>query len=125
MSKLVDDLLELQTLVRLGDAATPEQKARIESLKAEVPPAVSGHFFRQLKNGRRGLAVVRNGVCGECHLRLSHAMVHMLARANDLLMCESCGSFVTLAPEDKAAISAQIAARSAAATRKPRAVAVA
>ncbi|PTX94582.1 hypothetical protein [Opitutus sp. ER46] len=117
MSQLVDDLLTLQNLVRLGDAATAEQKGQIEKLRAAVPPAISNHFFRQLRGGRRGIALVRNGVCGECHLRLSHAMVHMLSRSNDLLMCESCGTFVTLSPEDKHAIGAVAAG----VTIKPRA----
>lgn len=103
MSKLIDDLLALQNLVRLGDAATPAQKEQIDSLRATIPVPVQAHFFRQIANGRKGIALVRHGVCGECHLRLSHAMVHMLGKTNDLLVCESCGSFVTLAPGETVA----------------------
>lgn len=98
MSKLTDDLLALQTLVRLGETASPAQKEQIEKLRAGIPQPIQAHFFRQIANGRRGIALVRNGVCGECHLRLAHGMVHMLGRTNDLLVCESCGAFVTLAP---------------------------
>ncbi len=98
MSKLTEDLLALQTLVRLGETASPSQKEQIEKLRTGIPQPILAHFFRQIANGRRGIALVRNGVCGECHLRLAHGMVHMLGRSNDLLVCESCGAFVTLAP---------------------------
>lgn len=119
MTKLIDDLLALQTILRLGDAASPEQKAQVESLRAAIPTPILSHFLRQLAAGRKGLALVRGGVCGECHIRLSHAMVHMLGRSNDLLLCESCGAFVALAPEEKTALaSAPVAPKVRRVTRK-------
>jgi predicted nucleic acid-binding Zn-ribbon protein len=105
MSNLIEDLLALQSLVRIGETATLQQKTRIEELRARIPAPIAAHFFRQITNGRRGIALVRSGVCGECHLRLSRAMVAMLGRTNELLVCESCGAFVALAPEEKAMLA--------------------
>lgn len=102
MSKLTDDLFAIQGLMRLGASASVEQRAQLETLRAEIPAPIAAHFFRQLTNGRRGIAYVRNGVCGGCHLRLAHGLVHMLGRSNELLVCESCGAFVTLAPDAQA-----------------------
>lgn len=106
MSKLIDDLFLLQGLVRNGDTASPEQREQIAKLRAEIPEPVAAHFFRQIANGQKGIAFVRHGVCGACHLRLSHGLVQMLARSNELMVCESCGAFVALAPD--AAVTAPV-----------------
>ncbi len=103
MTKLTEDLFALQALIRLGETAQPAQRQQIEELRAAIPSPIAAHFFRQIANGRRGIAYVRNGVCGECHLRLPAAMVYMLSRTNEVLVCESCGAFVTLSPEARAA----------------------
>lgn len=125
MTKLIQDLLALQTILKLGPAATPEQKDEIEPLKLAIPPAILGHFLRQLANGRRGIALVHHGVCSECHIRVSHATVHMLGRSNDLLLCENCGAFIALDPVDAAALAAPAAPLpKPRRVRKPRAVAI-
>jgi predicted nucleic acid-binding Zn-ribbon protein len=101
MSKLTDDLFALQTLLRLGAAATAEQREQLEALRSQIPAPMVSHVARQIAAGRRGIAYVRNGVCGECHLWLPHAMVYVLARTNEVLVCESCGTFVTPASESR------------------------
>jgi predicted nucleic acid-binding Zn-ribbon protein len=120
MTKLIEDLLALQSLLKLGETATVEQKARIDALRSEIPAPVLAHFLRQLACGRRGLALVRNGVCGECHIRLSRAMLQVLAASHDLAVCECCGSFLTLAPEE--APTGAVAEAKPRRPRKPRVV---
>lgn len=119
MTKLIEDLLALQTLLRLGDSASPEQKADIEALRAGIPEPILAHFLRQLAAGRKGVALVRNGVCGECHLRISHAMNHMLGRSSDLFVCENCGAFIAAVPTETAPVAT---AAPAAKPRRRRAV---
>jgi hypothetical protein len=114
MTKLIEDLLALQSLLRIGDTASPEQKAQIEALRASVPEPILAHFLRQLAAGRKGIALVRNGVCGECHLRVSHAMNHLLGKAHDLLICENCGAYLAAAPVEATPAPA------AAMTQKPK-----
>jgi len=99
MSKLIDDLFALQELVRADTAALPETRDRIEKVRAEIPELIAAHFFRQIANGQKGVAYVRHGVCGACHLRLSHGLAHMVGRTNELMVCESCGAFIALAPD--------------------------
>ncbi len=103
MTKLIEDLLALQTLLRLGDTASPEQKAQIEALRPAIPAPILAHFLRQLATGRRAVAFVRHGVCGECHIRTAHSLAHLLRQSNDLMVCENCGAFVALAPEETSA----------------------
>ena len=105
MSKLVDDLVTLQGLMQLRVTASPEQAQQIEALRGEIPPQVLAHFLRQIANGRRGIALVRNGVCGECHLRISQAMSAMLGHTNDILVCETCGAFLAPAPDARTVIA--------------------
>lgn len=99
MSKLIDDLFTLQQLVRGGEAASAEVRDRIEELRADIPEPIAAHFFRQMANGRKGVAYVHHGVCGACHLQLPHGLAHMLGHTNELMVCESCGAFLVLAPE--------------------------
>jgi predicted nucleic acid-binding Zn-ribbon protein len=98
MSKLIDDLFRLQSLVRSAQPASPEQREQIERLRAEIPEPIAAHFFRQIATGQKGIAYVNHGVCSACHLRLSHGLVYMLGRTNELMVCESCGAFIAPAP---------------------------
>lgn len=104
MSKLTDDLFASQKILQLGGAATPEQQAQLAELRDRVPLPIMTHLLRQLAGSRRGIVLVRNGICGECHLRLSHAMSHVLAISQELLLCENCGAFLVLVPTDAAPV---------------------
>ena len=101
MNTPVDDLVVIGKILALGSKASSAQKAQLETLRAGVPPSVLAHYLRSLACGRRGVAVVRHGVCGECHLRVPHATVFSLIQPTDLHLCENCGCFLTLDPEER------------------------
>lgn len=97
---MIDDLQVLGQAVALGESAPPETKAQIESLQKKLPAAFVAHLLRSIACGRRGVALVRHGVCCECHIRVASATLHSLARPGDLHLCESCGCFLKLDPAD-------------------------
>lgn len=100
MNAIIDDLFALQQILLQGDSAPAARKALIQPLRDRVPPVILAHFHRSFACGRRGVSVVRHGVCSECHIRVARAMIHSLARPTDLHLCESCGAFLMLAPEE-------------------------
>jgi hypothetical protein len=103
MNTPVDDLVIIGKILALGSAASPELKTELEKRRERVPPPVLAHFLRSLSCGRRGVAVVRHGVCGECHLRIPSGTVQALFHPVDLHLCENCGCFLVLAAEEKEA----------------------
>ena len=97
---MVENLSALQQLLLKSSRVTPEQEAKIRQLRKNVPLPVLGHFDRIIKQGRKGVALVHHGVCGECHVRVSAGTAASLVRPKDLYLCESCGRYLLLDPEE-------------------------
>ena len=73
------------------------------------PSPVLAHFDRLVAQGHRGVALVHHGVCGECHLRVSSATAASLVRPDEIFLCENCGCYLLLAPEESIAAGARAA----------------
>jgi len=101
MQTIIDALLTKQPFLSRKDADPAQKQAAIEDLRRTVPAPVLAHYMRLLACDRRGVAIVRQGVCGECHIRVPHAMYRSLADPADLHLCENCGCYLTLAPEER------------------------
>jgi len=100
MRAIAESMYQLKQLLRSTEPATPERDAQIRRLRSEIPAPVLGHFDRLLQQGRGGVALVRHGVCGECHLRVSVGTLASLVRPKDLHLCDNCGSYL-LMPQDE------------------------
>ncbi len=100
MKAMVENLFALQQLLLKSSRLTSEQEAKVRQLRKNVPLPVLGHFERIIKTGRRGVALVRRGVCCECHVRVSAGTAASLIRPKDLYLCESCGRYLLLDPEE-------------------------
>jgi predicted nucleic acid-binding Zn-ribbon protein len=118
MEPIIQNLLAIQTMVRPGKKATAEQKAAIAELRAKVPAPILAHYDRLLASGRRGVALVHHGVCGGCHMKVPIGTAAAMAKPEDLFLCENCGCYLTLAPEEPAEAPRPPAPAPA---RKPRA----
>ena len=94
MRELMESLLALQALEFGGRKSGKEaEKAR---LREKVPAPILGHFDRLLARGKKGVSVIRNGVCTECHLRLPVGTLVTLARGEDIQICGNCGRYLHL-----------------------------
>jgi predicted nucleic acid-binding Zn-ribbon protein len=100
MKPIVEKLLELQTILLTKPAEGTEAAAKAIELRCEVPSSLLGHFQRQIARGRHAVAVVRNGVCGECHMRLPTSTAASLVSASDLVLCETCSCYLMLASDE-------------------------
>lgn len=95
----MEQLLALQKLqfeVRARPAASPVE---VERLRAEVPPPLLARYDRFVARGKKGVAIARNGVCSECHLRITGAKLAGLAAASSIQLCDNCGRYLCLPAE--------------------------
>jgi len=119
MRTLVENLFAAQKTLLQHPAASPEHRALLEDLRQRIPAPVLAHFLRIVGQGSKGVALVRHGVCGECHLRVASGVAAALIRPTDLHLCENCGRYLLLAPEEMPAVVAR-PIPVVAAVRKPR-----
>src|SRR5438552_17487313 len=99
MSKIVELLLALQKLHFQTKPLLGSEEARIRALREKVPLPILAQFDRLIVRGKKGVAIARQGVCSECHLRISSGTLASLAYAFEIHTCENCGRYLYL-PED-------------------------
>jgi len=68
----------------------------MEAIRKTIPSVVLTHYDRLLAHGKKGVAIVRNGVCTECHLRVAIGALADLADASDIQVCGNCGRYLYL-----------------------------
>ena len=120
MRAIVESLYAQQQMLLQPKAVSKEQMARIEQLRENIPTQVLAHSDRLIAQGRRGVAFVRHGICCECHIRVSSGTAASLVQPKDIYLCDSCGRYLLLAPDEPAA-PVKVPAPVAVAVRKGRA----
>jgi hypothetical protein len=94
MMKLMEDLLALQDLqFRKGKTG---REAEVEALRKAIPEPILGHYDRLQVRGKKGVAMLRNGVCAECHMRVPIGTLVTLAHGQDVQLCGNCGRYLFL-----------------------------
>jgi predicted nucleic acid-binding Zn-ribbon protein len=92
-NKYIEQLFELQKLESDSTTDGTEKNEAIQRLRTSIPPQILGHYDRLRARGKNGISVVRNGVCGECHMRLASGIFAELVRGDDIKICDSCGRY--------------------------------
>ncbi len=100
MRAILENLYALQQLQLQTVAASAERDAKIRKLREKIPAPVLSHFDRLTAVGRKGVALVRDGVCRGCYLRVPSGTAASLARPRDLFLCDNCGAYL-LVPLDE------------------------
>jgi predicted nucleic acid-binding Zn-ribbon protein len=106
MIKVIEDLLALQE-IQWGKAAGSERE--VEALRKAIPEPVLGHYDRLVVRGKKGVSILRNGVCTECHMRVPVGTVLTLAHGQDIQLCGSCGRYLFLPPGEPMAAGKPVA----------------
>jgi len=120
MRAIIDSLFKAQNLLRDKDSATEAKRAAtLQKLRETVPAPMLAHYLRLLGIGRNSVALVRRGICSECHIRIPVSTIGSLMKPTDIQVCESCGCYLLL-PEDENPLAAQPAKPVAAARRRVR-----
>lgn len=119
MRTIVENLFTLQQLLLQPAAASAEREAKIKQLRETVPPPVLAHFDRMIAQGNTGVALVRNGVCRGCYIRLPSGIAASLIQPKDIFLCDNCGRYLLL-PLDEITAPPQPPAPEPAPVRKTR-----
>jgi hypothetical protein len=101
MKTFLLELLAAQSTLLQQAPASPLRRSVLLHLAEIVPAPVLAHYLRLVERGRTGVAVVRHGVCSGCHLRLPSGQVAALVKSGELHLCESCGSYLLLPPDEE------------------------
>jgi len=99
MKTVVSSLYELQKIELLSTHNSSGTNAGTNRLREKIPADYLSVYERYRVRGRRAVAVVRNGVCGECHLRIPMGTLVDLMHGDEVMRCGNCGRFLYL-PED-------------------------
>ena len=98
------ELVRLDMQLRKTGKETAERRQvedAINSVRAKLPEPILGHFDRQKSRGKLGIAPVRGGVCGACHLKMPPGHVAELRhKQDDLALCDNCGTYIYLPPDE-------------------------
>jgi predicted nucleic acid-binding Zn-ribbon protein len=98
MQQLLQTLLQLQAIA-LESSNEPAKKTQINQLRGQIPAPVLQYFDRLRARGKKGVASVRHGVCGQCHMQIAVGLLAELHRNDSLHCCENCGSYLQLVNE--------------------------
>jgi hypothetical protein len=96
----MENLLALQTIDFKTPALAAGQSQPRDALRSKIPSQILGHYDRLMARGKKGVAIVRNGVCAECHIRVSIGTLGALTFGTDIQLCGNCGRYLYL-PEDE------------------------
>jgi hypothetical protein len=105
MKTVVSSLYELQQIELLSPSDSSGTNSAADRLRERISPDFLSVYERYRIRGRRAVAVVRNGVCGECHLRIPMGTLVDLMHGDEVMRCGNCGRFLFL-PEDAPIVAA-------------------
>ena len=106
MKTIMKNLLVLQDLELHSTRTSNEQANQLDLIRSKLPESILTHFDRWIDRGKKAVAIVRGGVCCECHLRVATGVLVNLAAGEELERCGNCGRLLYLAIEEPVASSA-------------------
>jgi predicted nucleic acid-binding Zn-ribbon protein len=89
-------LLSLQKLQLQAKSLSLADESEILKRREKVPVPILIHFDRLIARGKKGVAVVRSGVCSECHLRIPSGTLASLTYTAEVHKCDNCGRYLYL-----------------------------
>ena len=99
MKQMLDSLLRLQNL-ELGIERVSAGGLGPDELRKKIPAQVLLHYDRLRTRGKKGIAFVRHGVCGQCHMQVAVGLYALLRRLDNLYRCENCGCYLYVMEEE-------------------------
>src|SRR5262249_32298960 len=98
MKDILENLLSLQKLDLRSERVTAVG-AGPDALRKKIPAQVLQHYDRLRSRNKKGVAFVRHGVCGQCHMQVAVGTLALLRRQDNLYRCENCGAYLYLTEE--------------------------
>jgi predicted nucleic acid-binding Zn-ribbon protein len=123
MNEFLQNLLKLQAL-QFDETKEKSPQAKIAELRSKIPAPILAHYDRLVARGKKGVAVVRNQVCGGCHMKLPIGTINTLMQGHDVQLCDTCGRYLYLPdPAETQFVEAIAAAKPAPKPRKRKVLA--
>ncbi|HWL17543.1 MAG TPA: C4-type zinc ribbon domain-containing protein, partial [Opitutus sp.] len=94
MRTRLESLFAAQQKLLRSSTLPQERQVVLDALQAQIPAPALAHFLRLIAQGRKGVGLVQHGVCSGCHLRLPAGTASLLAKSDDLHLCENCGCYL-------------------------------
>ena len=116
----LENLLALQTL--LNDRSNVDRQKQIATLRNLISAPLLEKFDRLAARKKKAVALVQNGVCGGCHLRIAGGILASLTSSTEPHFCEHCGRFLYLPPNVPSQESAVIGPKKAPRQRRTRSI---
>ena len=93
-------MLALQDLEFQPGKASPERDEEILALRSRIPQRLLIFYDCLVVSGKKGVAIVCNGVCGECHQAVAARVLSALECGHPIQICIHCRRYLYL-PRDE------------------------
>jgi hypothetical protein len=100
VKKIISNLLALQT-ISIETPGTNSPNAR--ALREQIPAHILERFDKFVLRGKKGVALVQNGVCKGCQIGVPLNVINSLINGFEALTCGNCGRYLFLNDEDAVA----------------------
>src|SRR6266481_3606231 len=104
IARWLRELSDLDFNIRRSNTSAGGNEAaaqRINVLRALIPTSMLRHYDHFKSRGKRSVAPIARGVCGNCHLAFPSGVLANLRRTSETLnVCINCGAFVYLDEQD-------------------------
>src|SRR5688500_12584450 len=113
MNNIIKDLFVLQELELNGapqSRGTSKEERQLKSLRKNVPESLLDLFDRWVERGKKPVAIVRHGVCCECHLKVASGVLANLAHHDEIEHCGNCGRMLYFLQDESCTATASVPA---------------
>jgi hypothetical protein len=122
MKKVMEQLFALQKLQFGSRTRTDQTQVETEKLRSKIPLPILDYYDRFVLRDKKGVAIARNGVCSECHLRITGGKLVGLSSTAEVHRCDNCGRYLYLPEDELASLSKPKPPIDAPAKQSPRKV---
>src|SRR5437867_9365388 len=98
----------LQNVYRLQTLDLGGKSSEAAGLRAAIPNGMLANYDRQRARGKKGIAIVRNHVCGNCRMQVPVGVTASLM-AGMIEVCGNCGLYLCLPEPEEQTSAAPIA----------------
>lgn len=74
--------------------------SEIRALREQIPSEMLNRFDKFLGRGKKGVALVQNGVCKGCQIQVPVGVVNALIQGIGASVCGNCGRYLCLLEAD-------------------------
>lgn len=98
MNEIIESFIRLQALESVTDPMSVSD-AEIRKIRKKIPSPYLIHYDRLRARGKQGVAFVRRGVCGHCHMQVAIGFLALVRKMEGTHCCQNCGAYLAVVEE--------------------------